>query len=187
MRAGSSRWSGCSGRGGFGTGSAAQPPCSAGHRHFRGDPVPAHTPDLSGPARYPKNCLREPCGHHMHTQGKRPRGLSVRRPSPGPSPHRRAEAKAVKPKKLLRRQPGLHPFVQAAQWKPAPEVLGLAPQAKWVFHVVFQGEGRCCHQDGPASPSSGVYSHKCTCTPCTWLLPKLGATQLSPGQWLPAL
>lgn len=100
---------------------------------------------------------------------------------------RRAEAKSVKPKKLLRRQPGLHPFFQAAQWKPAPEVLGLAPQAKWVFHVVFQGEGRCCHQDGPASPSSGVYSHKCMRTPCTWLLPRLGATQLSPGQWLPAL
>lgn len=105
----------------------------------------AHTPDLSGPASYPKTCLREPCGHHMHTQGKRPRGLAVRRPSPGPSPHQESRSQSCEAKKALKeaaRQPGLHPFVQAAQWKPAPEVLGLAPQAKWVFHVVFQGEGQ---------------------------------------------
>lgn len=141
MRAGSSLWSGCSVRGGFGTGSAAQPPCSTGHRHFRGDPVPAHTPDFSGPARYPKNCLWEPCGRHMHTQGKQPRGLSVRRPSPGPSPHQESRSQICEAKKALKEAAWAASLLPGSSVETSPRSAGPGPPGQVGFPCGLPGGG----------------------------------------------
>lgn len=134
----------------MGLGSAAQHPLQRWAQALQRRPCSLHTPQIL--VALPVT-LWTP---HAHTQGKRPRGLAVRWPSPGPSPPQGSRSQSCEAKKALKepaRQPGLHPFSQAAQWKPAPEVLGLAPQAKWVFHVVFQGEGQvlpsgraCQHQ-----------------------------------------
>lgn len=151
----------------------------------------AHTPDLSGPARYPKNCLQEPCGHHMHThRASGPEGWLSGGPHLGLLRTRGAEAKAVKPKKLLRRLRGclgcIPSFRQLRENEPQ-KCWARPPRPSGFSMWPSRGRDRCCHQDGPASTSSGGYLHKCTRIPCTWLLPRLWATQLSPGQRLPAL
>lgn len=82
---------------------------------------------------YPQNCLREPRGRHMHTHTRhaaRGAGGESSGPHLGPLPARgTVEANAVKPKKLLRRLQGRLACVSSRQlkWKPAPEVLCLAP------------------------------------------------------------
>lgn len=71
-------------------------------------------PDLAGSSPLltpapPAGALRTP----MRTHARRAAGAG--RPPPGPGPAGRpAEAQLGKPKKLLRRLPGLHRFFQAA-------------------------------------------------------------------------
>lgn len=109
--------------------------------------------DFSVPApSYPQNCPQEPCGHHVLTHRASCHGTGGVSGSPhlGPLPARgAAEAKAVKPKKLLRRLRGCLGCISSQQfkWKPAPEVLGLAFSGQ-VFHVAFQEEGQVLSSGG---------------------------------------
>lgn len=136
------------------------PPAVLCHRHFREDPLfSAHTPDLSGPACYSQHCRREPVDTMCIHTGQAAQGAWL-----SSSPHLglllsrgAGEAKAVKPKKLLRRLRG----AWAASLLPGSssgsrpqKCRAWLPQAKsQVFHVAFQEEGQvlssgqaCQHQ-----------------------------------------
>lgn len=143
---------------------------------------------------YPQNCRREPRGRHRRTHTACcPWGWrGVRWPSPGPSPCQgNVEANAVKPKKLLRRLQGRLACVCSRQlkWKPAPEVLCLAPPGQvpgFPYGLPGGGTGAVIRTSLPA-PALACKSTNTDVPHVHGPCPTLCALQLSPGQRLPAL
>ena len=109
---------------------------------------------------------------HTHTgQAAQGAGWMSSRPHLGlPLARGAVEAKAVWPKKLLRRlRPPAAPLLPGiSSGNQLQKCWAWLPQAKsQVFTWLFRRGDRYSHQDGPTSTSSGVYLHKCTHTPGT--------------------